>query len=276
MNPSYAQANIRAQLSILSQPPVAPLDINTGVAPQFWRSAGIQIDVGIFDGSGNGLDLSNLLSLQLTLAPYANSLVPWVVKSIAAGVGIVSPIDFNDWEDGLSQNASFVLTPSDTDLGLLAGTSRQFWMTISGTLAGNGQIIYGAGYITIYNAGSIYPPPAGGIVSWNAQNSSAGNPQVTANGLIHTEEINFSGAAVPRNIVLINANAYPKGCKVDILALLGSCPAGVVLSIYSGSITGSPIFRWETDGFQPNAMFHAVVNDTGGYDAIEQVIPAFI
>lgn len=275
MQSIYAQSNIRAQLSILSNPPVAPLDINTGLAPQFWRGASIEIDIGIFDGSQQGLDLSNLTSLQLTLFPSPTSLVPWLTKTIPSGAGIVSPIDFGDWEDGLTQNARFILAPSDTDLGLLAGASRQFWMTITGFTNASGIIVYGAGYVTIYNAGSIYPPPAGGVVSWHAQTNAAGNSSVTPTGLLHTEEISFTGGAGTRNIVLAAAG-YPQGAQVEILALLPNLTPGIVINVYSNSLTGSPILTYTTDAFQPNVLFKAVVNGTAGYDGVELIAPAFL
>ena len=70
---------------------------------------------------------------------------------------ITSPILFGPWQSGLQQNASFVLQPQDTDLGLQAGASRQFWMAISGVTNDGQVIIFGAGWITIYNPGSVYP-----------------------------------------------------------------------------------------------------------------------
>lgn len=269
----YAQANIRAQLSILSNPPVGPIDINTGLAPAFWRAAGIQIDAGIFNVSQTGLDLSNLISLTCNVQPSPTSPVAWASKTVLA-VDIVSPIDFGDWVDGLSQNASFVFTPADTDLGLRAGASRSFWMTIVGTTAAGGTIIYGAGYITIYNPGASLPPPGGSLVSWHAQANAGGNAQVVPTGLEHTEEIAFNGSAGVCNIVL-QAAGYPRGSRVSILALFPNLTPNIVLNIYSGSLTGSPIFTFTTDAYQPNALFVATVNDVLGYNPTMQLIPAF-
>lgn len=274
MNPTYAQADVRAQLSILSQPPVAPIDINTNLPPQFWRAGGIQIDIGIFDGSENGLDLSNLTQLQLTLAPSPTSLWPWLTKTVSSS-SIVSPIDFGDWQSGLSQNATFVLTPADTDLGLLAQASRQFWMTIVGTTDDGIPIVYGAGWVTIYNPGPIYPPPSGGVVNWGSFASSvAGNIVIQPTALIYTAEGTVTGSAGTRNFILQSAG-YPRGAKVDILFLLDGAAAGIVLNLYSNSVGGSPILSFTTDGVQPNALFKVVLNASQGYDALELVVPAF-
>ena len=126
MSGTIEQTAIRAQLTIVSNPPVAPIDINTGLAPAFWRGAGVEIDVGIFNNSGNGVDLSNLAALVLTLQQSNTSLIPLVTK-ILYGNQIQDLIYAEDWEDGETQNARFILTPADTDQGLQASGSLGFW-----------------------------------------------------------------------------------------------------------------------------------------------------
>lgn len=270
----YEQLVIRAQFSATSSPPNSPIDLNTGLAPNFWRSAGIQIDVGVFDGSNVGLDLSNLSYLELTLQPSPGSLVPWMTKTVLA-VDIDSPIAYDDWLQGLTQNASFVLTPADTDLGLLAGESRQFWMALTGfTLDGN-FIVYGGGYITITNPGNTLPPPFPGLVSFHAQTSTTGNFNVTPTGLIHTEEVTFHGSAGTRNVVF-QAAGYPKGSIVRLLALLPDLTPGIIINVYSNSLTGSPILSYTSDAYNPNAKLEAVVNASAAYDPYELVAPAFL
>lgn len=270
----YEQGVIRAQLSIVSNPPVAPIDINTDLAPQFWKAAGIQIDAGIFDNSDVGLDLSNLDYMELSLQPSPTSLVPWVTKTVLAE-DIESPIDFGSWLNGSAQNASFILTPADTDLGLLAGTSRQFWMTITGFTADGNFIVYGAGYITIFNPGNTLPPGASsGIVSWHAQSSTVGNFNIVPTSIFHTEEVTFRGSADTRNVVL-QAPGYPQGSIVRISALFPDLTAGIIINIYSGSLTGDPILTYTTDAYQPNALFELVVDNASAYDVTQAISPAF-
>ena len=273
-NVVYEQVVIRAQLSAVSNPPNAPIDINTELPPNFWRSAGVQIDVGIFDGSNVGLDLSNLSYLELTLQPSPTSLVPWTTKTVLSGA-FTSPIAYDDWLEGVAQNASFVLTPADTDLGLLAGESRQFWMAITGyTISGN-FIVYGGGYITITNPGNTLPPPFPGLVSFHNQASTTGNLTITPTGLIHTEEVTFTGSAGTRNVVL-QAAGYPKGSIVRLLALLPNLTPGIIINVYSNTLTGSPILSYTSDAFNPNAKLEAVVNASAAYDPYELVAPAFL
>ncbi len=270
----YEQAVIRAQLSIVSNPPVSPIDINTDLAPQFWRSAGIQVDVGIFDNSNVGLDLSNLSYMELSLQPSPTSLVPWVTKQIVAE-DITSPIDFGDWLAGEAQNASFILTPADTDLGLLAGASRQYWMTITGFTEDGNFVVYGAGYITIYNPSNALPPGnASGRVSWHAQASTTGNFTITPTSILHTEEVTFRGSGDTRNCVL-QAPGYPKGSIVRVSALFPDLTAGIIINFYSGSLTGDPILTYTTDAYQPNALFEFVVDDASNYNMTQAISPAF-
>lgn len=269
----YEQPVIRAQLSILSNPPVAPIDINTGVAPQFWRASGIAIQTGLFNGANVGVDLSNLSYLQLTLQPTPLSKVPWVVKQVLA-VDIESPIEYGDWINGLTQNAEFVLSPAETDLGLLAGESRQFWMEITGfTLSGN-FITYGAGYVTIYNPGNTLPPPQPGVVSYHKQTSTAGDFTITPEALIHTEKVTFHGDAGTRNVVL-EAAGFQEGSIVRLIALFPDLTPGIIINVYSNSLTGDPIFQYTTDQYQPNAFMEATVNEAAAYEASELTSPAF-
>ena len=270
----YEQAVIRAQLSILSNPPVSPLDINTQLAPRFWRASGIEIDVGIFDGSNVGLDLSNLASMTLTLQPSPTSLVPWVVKTVLSG-GISSPIDYGAWIDGTEQNASFILTPADTDVGLLARGNRQFWMQIQGFTEDGNYITYGAGYITIYNPGNLPPGIYSNDVSYHRQVVSApGNFNITPTSVGHTEKVTFPATSGTYNCVL-QSSGYPIGSGVDVIAKFPTPTAGLVINFYSGSLTGSPIYTFTTDAYQPNGLFRIVLNDSLAYEMKEVSVPAF-
>ncbi len=269
----YEQAVIRAQLSIVSSPPVSPIDANTGNAPQFWRGAGIEIDVGIFDVNSVGLNLANLATLTLNLQPGPTSAVPWVTKTLATA-SISSPIVYQDWLDGLTQNAKFILSAADTDVGLLAAATRQFWMTITGVTTAGAIIVYGAGYVTLYNPGYTLLPPSG-LFTRHAQTNSGGNSTVTPAGIMHTEELTVTGVAGTRNIVLASVGFSP-GAIVRLLALLPNLTPAIVINVYSAAITGSPIFTFTTDNSTPNVLFEAVANTAGGYDPVQQVASAFI
>jgi hypothetical protein len=272
MSSIYEQAVIRAQLSIVSTPPVSPIDVNTGDAPRFWRGSGIEIDVGIFDGSSVGLDLSNLYSLTLNLQPGPTSPVPWVTKTVVAA-DISSPINYGDWLNGLTQNAKFILSAADTDVGLLAQPSRQFWLTVTGVTTSGAIIVYGAGYVTLYNPGYTLSPPSS-LFALHAQSNNGGNSTVTPTGILHTEELTFGGSAGTRNIILA-AVGFTAGAVVRLLALLPNLTPGIIIKVYSAAITGSPIFTFTTDDSTPNVLFEAVANTAGGYDPVAQTAAAY-
>ena len=112
------QIPIRLQINLVSSPPVAPIDANTGAAPRFWRGQTVALDVGIFDAMGNPVDLSNLASLQAVLQPSQDSPYAVVSKTIlASSEAITTLISTLGWNNGTQQNATFEFArkqPGDT------------------------------------------------------------------------------------------------------------------------------------------------------------------
>lgn len=246
MGYTYAQPAIRAQLSITSNPPVAPIDIETGLAPQFWRGAGIRIDVGIFDSLDVGLDLSNLVTLVLRVQPDQLSPAPWIEKTVNAG-GITGSIAYGSWLEGLAQNASFILDASDTDVGLAGLGERPFWMSVTGYSEEDGILVYGAGWITIYNPGNTVPnPAAAGVVGFGTLTTAVGNQALNPRSQVDTWEVTLGAAAGVHNVVVGTVGLVP---GAHLTLPIGIPPtAGIVVNFLSGSISGPLIQSFTTTG----------------------------
>lgn len=273
--PVYEQTPIRLQVALVGNPPVPPIDFNTGQAPKFWRSSNVSIAVGIFDAAGNPVDLSNLVStgqLQLFLFKTNADLVPLVVKSIAGGA--LYPLITNaGWNNGTQQNATFLLSPAETDQALGGATSAPFWFVLNGLTSAGSTVLYAAGVCTIYNASSALPASAMPTPSYNAQNNTAGNSTVTPASNLHTEKITIGGVARTSNIVIGQAG-LSAGAHVDLLIDATSAPVAIILQIYLGSLGGANPFAWSTSGGTTRALFRFVF-DGANLQPIEQLNPAY-
>lgn len=153
---TVAQIPIQCQLSIISDPPVAPIDVNTEKAPKFWRGQDIAIAVGIFDADNVAIDLSNLTSLQLTFrtsptAPY------YLATKVVEAADIIPTIPYAGWLAGVDWQAMFFLSAGETDFSLDGGESAQVWMDIRG-FTEDSTLVYGAGYVTVFNPGGVAVP----------------------------------------------------------------------------------------------------------------------
>ena len=184
---SLSAIPIQLAVTTRSNPPVPPMDLNTGEWPCMWKGGDTVFNTGIFDAAGFSVDLSNLASLTLKILPYVDPknylgyvqgqclsniidgdlYVPgpnWpayaqqypalVTKTILA-VNLVKSLTSEQWLAGLTQNAGFLVSASDTDSFNLQGQpSIRFTLAIIGTLSvGGSRIIYGSGPIIIYESG---------------------------------------------------------------------------------------------------------------------------
>lgn len=240
----YQQIPLRLQLSIVSSPPVQPIDANTGATPKIWRANTIAIALGLFDASNVGIDLSNLSYLQVSLWKSQSALLPLVTKQIDAG-NITSPITIGAWNAGTAQNALAVFSAADTDQGLNGATQADLWMTVTGFTTGNAPLIYGAGTFTIVNAGSQLPVPVQGITALHKQTTITGDATVTPTAPVHTEVVTVSGIARTSSII-IAISGVQDGAKLDLTLLLPAT-AGIVLNIRSGLVS-NPIISTVTTG----------------------------
>ncbi len=232
--PTYEQTPIRLQFSLASNPPAYPLDANTGNAPRLWRSSSASIAIGIFDALSQPLDLSNVAVLQLVIQKAYNILTPLVVKTLITA-------DFLDmttagWRAGTEQQATFVLTPADTDQGLGAAEAAGFWVALQGRTISGAVITYGAGPLTIFDAGTMLPSPLAGYVSRHRQNWVSGDIAAVPTSNNHTEIVDVSGASSVRGIVL-PIPGIADGALLRLIAALPTIP-GITLNVYSGTLSG--------------------------------------
>lgn len=179
--PSFSKSIIRLQLSVVSNPPVYPIDVNTELAPQIWRSSDVEFQVGVFDQFGSSVDLSNLDFLEFdifpmpalnlladtnfnynpySVSPYPN-MPPAPLQFVTIPkTAITAKVNLRDWKNGLAQQASAWFTWNQTQaLQLNGSVYRDFWLNVQG-LAGNQKIPYGGCRLRVYESGSqaIYLP----------------------------------------------------------------------------------------------------------------------
>jgi hypothetical protein len=244
MSAIYEQIPVRLQLSIVSNPPVAPIDRNTGATPRVWRRQTAAVQLGIFDSNNVSVDLTNIAYLRLILQKDQNSFVPIWVKQVDA-VDITKTIPIANWIDGTAQQASVALTSADTDQGLDGLDSELFWLIVEGYTIGGAPLIYGAGAITIYDPGAKFPLVTPRYVSRHRQATAVDDVTVTGDTQVHTEIIDVEGAARTFN-VLLDINGAIDG---QLLSLVINLPAtlNIVLNVKSAVAT-NPILSTVSTG----------------------------
>lgn len=271
---TYYQMPIRLQASMISAPPVPPIDANTGLTIKFWRSQGISVQVGIFDNMGQAVDLSNLEYIQLILQESQSSLVPTVTKTVYAG-SIIPVISWDEWEAGTAQQAIFTLSDAETDLSLNGAQEANYWIVLTGRTTGGANIVYTAGAVVVYNpAYSIPAPPTTPIVSAHEQANGGGNSQVLPASQLHFEEITVSGSAGTRDIVVMATGLVP-GARVSLRFKLPAV-AGINLRVFDQAISGPLLTTITTtnDGFMPTARVE-LWYDGANLQRDFLIIPAF-
>lgn len=270
--PIYAQLPIRLEADLVSSPPVAPIDANTGLAPAFFRGQGIAVGIGIFDAFGVAVDLSNLQYLQLTLQPLPSSPVASVSVQVLAG-SIIPTIAKADWLAGLAQQATFILTAAQTDLSLNGAAQQPYWLILSGLTAANVPIVYAAGYVNVFDSGGLLPPPSNGVVSANVQANAGGDFFINPGAAIHHEEITVSGSASTRRCV-VNAVGQSKGALVALRFKLPAT-AAIIIQVFDQSVNGALLttINSAADGFTPTARTQ-IWFDGANYQRDFEVIPA--
>jgi len=251
MSTTYEQVPVRLQLSIVSTPPVAPIDANTGFAPQMWRAQSLAIDVGIFSPSGPSIDLSNLQYLQLLIQETQSSIVAVVNKVVYAN-SIIPTIPVDQWNAGEAQQATIILSNADTDLTLSGDTQQTYWLVLLGKTNAGATIIYGAGPITLLNPSYVLPAPIPqGLVSAHESTSVSGDLTVTPESQLHIEEITVSGAAGLRNIIVL-ADGLIAGARVSLRFILPATDA-IDLVVRDQAVGGTVLttISSNADGFTP-------------------------
>lgn len=272
MSTVLEQIPVRLSFSPVSDPPNAPIDANTGLAAAWWRGNTVALQCGIFDALGNCVDLSNATAVQLVIQDSPTSANVLLNKSVSSG-DIIPTVSSAGWASGEQQQFTFNLLNGETDFDLGGDASATFWLSLRVYTGVSTFLIYGAGYITVFNPGASIPIVTGGMVSLHAQTNNTGNSVVSPTAVVHTEQITITGLATVRNI-LVSTVGLPQGSRID-LAIVFNCANGTTINIYNTTTSGSILFTFIRAGDEQNALFRLVANGSGGFVDVEQVIPAF-
>lgn len=272
--PIYDQTPIRLQVTLVGNPPVYPIDQLTGVAPKFWRTSNVAIQVGIFDALGAPVNLTNLAKLQLMLFKSPTDLVPLFTKEIASGANLYPQITQAGWQDGTQQNGTFVLSLADTDQALGGLKQADFWVVLNGIPTGGGLVLYAAGPLTIFLASSAIPVSVAVTPSEEEIVNNAGPVVVTPTSNIHLAVITVGGTARTSNVVIGQAG-LTKGARVKVLVLAPGAVGGIILQFFIGSLIGENPFAWSTDGGTTRYSCEFYFGADGLLHPLEQVNPAF-
>lgn len=181
--PSLAKIPIRLQLSAVSNPPSLPVDVNTGLPPQIWRSADVAFQIGIFDAAGVAVNLGNVDFLEVdifpmsilnikdptnfnynqwSVSPYPNLSPAPLLFSTVEKADITATVSKQVWQNGTGQQAIAAFTWNQTaQLELNGASFADFWLVVSG-LIGTNKFPYGGTRLRVYESGSsgIYIPNA--------------------------------------------------------------------------------------------------------------------
>ena len=270
--PSYAGIPIQLQVSTASSPPVNPIDVITGLPPAQWRANAVVYNVGIFDQNGNGVDLSSFSYLQLVVQAYQNAPTNLIAATVLAA-SITPVIQQGPWLAGTAQNAQFVLSAAQTDISLNAQPYQAYWIQLSGVTNAGALVVFGAGTVNFYNAGSATPAAVAGQTDFNAQTNNAGNGSVLPLSQLHTEQITVTGAARTSTFAVTSAAGAYAGALVNVAMILPAT-AGITINFTNQTTGGTQIASLTTDGYSLNAQAVFYLDNHGNYQPLSVTIPA--
>lgn len=270
----FEQNSVRIPLGTAIDPAVGLIDINTDQRPKFWRAAPVALQVVVFGPSGLPVDLSNLVGLQLTIQKSPTSLSALVSQTLVAAQ-LQPTFTTGGWQGGVEQQAQFDLSAAEMDLGLDAAPSAEFWLSVAGLTYDNRRVVYGSGYVRVYNPSNQLPTPMPGIVSFNAQVNTSGGASIAPSSLLHTESITVGGAASTRNFVVV-VSGLANGSRISILVLFdGTAENGTVINIYNTSTSGTLLYTFTRSGGETSALFLLIADGAGGLVKGGATIPAY-
>jgi len=267
----YQQLPINVQFSLVSNPPVGPVDVQTGLAPQFWVRRAASVNVSIFDSNNAAVDLSNIVYMQLVFSTSPSAITPSITQTVYQA-NINSGITYQAWLAGNATQMSFVLSQAATDVSLEGQNSFPYWMELQGLTNTGNFITYGAGYVEFYNPGYNVPAPTGFYVSYHAQVSNSSITfTVSPTSNLDTEWINLYGSPGSRNCVVSGYGLNP-GAHVYLRFSTGVA-FGVTINVYDTSITNPILCTFTSDQYTPAGELHLVWNGTN-YQVLDTIVPA--
>jgi len=152
--PTYEQVPIRLQLKLLSNPPVPPLDLLTGMAPRIWRGQAASFQLGCFDGFDAPVDLSNVAYIMIAFQADPEATVPLIARAVSrADPSWSDLVSALGWVAGTEQNG--IIAFSAVDMNVFPFSSNglaEYWMTVQAITTAGNALVYGAGAFNVYNA----------------------------------------------------------------------------------------------------------------------------
>lgn len=265
-----AQTPIRLQMSVVSNPPVSPIDANTGNLPKWWRAANVSLQCAIFAPDGTAVDLTAATAVQLIIQPTPSSSYALLNKTVLAAA-IIKTITVAGWQAGTAQQFTFSLTNAETDFDLGGAESAQFWLSIRVYTSPTAFATYGAGYVEVFNPGLILPIVTPGLVSYHTTANSSGNSTITPTSLVHTEQLTLTGGATVRNIIL-DPTGLTKGTSVDVATVMAGLTNGATINFYAASTGGPLLLTFSKLNSENNALFRFTYDGAGSFIVVEQVV----
>lgn len=272
--PILEQIPLRLTLRAASNPPITPLDSNTGNSPKLWRAQSAAVAIGIFDAYDAPVDLSNVQYLQLILQRTADDLTPLVVKTVArTDPSWRDLITALGWTTGLDQNATFVLDAADTDQGLGGAKQAEFWCVIQGLTDANAPLTYGAGPLVIYNASTALPIGPTSYVSLHEQTTEEGNVTITPTSQQHTEILTVEGDTRTFS-ALLGVSGVVNGAQIEVLVFMPTETAGVIVQFRSQLVSNPVLVALTSDAGIARSLLRFYYQD-GEWKLINTQSPAY-
>lgn len=247
MSTTANASTVRLEVTTRSTAGAPIFDIDTGEWPSIFKSSAVNFDVGIFGPTGAAIDLSTLSKLTLQISPYVPPTVylgypfgPYVVPIVNVDVfaaSIEPTITRQQWEAGLTQNATFSVNEYDTaTVDLMGEPSARFQILLIGTVASTGlRVVYASGPI-ILNDSYQMNAPATFTGTQSVTNTTGGTTTITieAGRVFLTVFAAITGTAGARNFILSTANAVD-GARITVVANFPST-SGIALHFFTGSL----------------------------------------
>lgn len=108
----------------------------------------------------------------------------------------------------------------------------------------------------------------------NAQTiTTAGSVAVAPASQVHTERLTFTGAGT-RNVVVATTGLVA-GAHVDLSLIVSGATNGMLIKVYAVSTSGTELVQFTKAGGDTNAFFALRADGAGGFNNVEQLVPAY-
>ena len=160
MSTQLLRQGIRLRADARSRHPL--LDFYTNATPQGWVRAATQFEIALASGGGL-VDVTNLASVSIEAAPYADKDGPRILAKTLPGTALFPGLTEATWAEGTAQHALFTLSSGEMNVALSGRDRADFWLVVTAlTLAGD-PIVCGTGRLILADDGTFNaapPPPA--------------------------------------------------------------------------------------------------------------------